>query len=51
MVDVEEQKRSLDDPFARLEKDEHDKVKASEQHQIISKLYYLSQRDWSDPYS
>jgi coiled-coil domain-containing protein 130 len=50
-VDAEEQKRLLEDPFARLEKDEDDKVKASEQHQIISKLYHLSQRDWSDPYS
>jgi hypothetical protein len=50
-VDAEEKKRSLDDPFARLEQDEDDKVKASEQHQIISKLYDLSQRDWSDPYS
>ena len=50
-VDAEEQKRLLEDPFARLEKDEDDKVKASEQHQIISKLYDLSQRDWSDPYT
>lgn len=51
MVDVEEQKRLLEDPFARLEKDEDDKVKASEQHQIISKLYDLSHRQWSDPYT
>jgi coiled-coil domain-containing protein 130 len=51
MVDVEEQRKLLEDPFARLEKDEDDKVKASEQHQIISKLYGLSHRQWSDPYT
>lgn len=49
-IDVEEKKK-LDDPFARLEKDEEDKVKASEQHQIISKLYDMSHRQWSDPWS
>jgi coiled-coil domain-containing protein 130 len=49
-IDVEERKK-LDDPFARLEKDEEDKVKASEQHQIISKLYDMSHRQWSDPWS
>jgi coiled-coil domain-containing protein 130 len=46
---VEEQK-ALEDPFAKLEKDEEDKVKASEQHQIISKLYDLSDRQWADPW-
>ena len=50
-VDVEEQKRLLEDPFARLEKVEDDKMKASEQHQIISKLYDISHRQWSDPYT
>lgn len=40
-----------ENPFARLEKDEEDKVKASEQHQIISKLYDISERQWSDPWS
>jgi len=41
----------MDDPFSKLEKDEEDKLKASEQHQIISKLYDVSQRQWSDPWS
>ena len=41
----------MDDPFFRLEKDEEDKVKASEQHQIISKLYEKSHRQWSDPWT
>ena len=50
-VDVEEQKRLLEDPFAQLEKVEDDKGKASEQHQIISKLYDISHRQWSDPYT
>jgi coiled-coil domain-containing protein 130 len=40
-----------EDPFARLEKDEEDKVKASEQHQILNKLYDLSERQWSDPWT
>jgi len=46
---VEEQK-ALEDPFARLEKDEEDKVKASEQHQVLNKLYDLSERQWADPW-
>ena len=50
MIDVVEKKK-MDDPFFRLEKDEEDKLKASEQHQIISKLYDISQRQWSDPWS
>lgn len=50
MVDVQE-KEKLEDPFARLEKEEQDKVKASEQHQTISKLYDLSHRQWSDPWT
>ena len=50
VVDVTEQQR-LEDPFARLEKEEEDIAKASEQHQIISKLYDLSHRQWSDPWS
>jgi coiled-coil domain-containing protein 130 len=41
----------MDDPFYRLEKDEEDKVKASEQHQVISKLYDMSHRQWSDPWT
>lgn len=45
------EKKKLDDPFSKLEKDEEDKLKASEQHQIISKLYDISQRQWSDPWS
>jgi coiled-coil domain-containing protein 130 len=45
------QKKKMDDPFFKLEKDEEDKVKASEQHQIISKLYDVSQRQWSDPWT
>jgi len=49
-VDVVEKKK-MDDPFFKLEKDEEDKLKASEQHEIISKLYDLSQRQWSDPWS
>ena len=49
-VDVVEKKK-MDDPFFKLEKDEEDKLKASEQHEVISKLYDLSQRQWSDPWS
>jgi coiled-coil domain-containing protein 130 len=49
-IDASEQKK-MDDPFYRLEKDEEDKVKASEQHQVISKLYDMSQRQWSDPWA
>ena len=44
------EEKALDDPFYKLEKDEEDKVKASEQHQIISELYDLSERQWSDPW-
>lgn len=50
MIDASEEKK-MDDPFSRLEKDEEDKVKASEQHQVISKLYDISQRRWSDPWA
>jgi coiled-coil domain-containing protein 130 len=46
-IDVEETK-NMEDPFYRLEKDEEDKSKASEQHQMINKLYDKSQRQWSD---
>ena len=49
-VDVLEKKK-MDDPFFKLEKDEEDKLKASEQHQIISKLYEISHRQWSDPWT
>jgi coiled-coil domain-containing protein 130 len=41
----------MDDPFTRLEKDEEDKTKASEQHKLISNLYEISHRQWSDPWT
>jgi coiled-coil domain-containing protein 130 len=50
MVDVKE-KEKMEDPFYKLEKDEEDKVKASEQHQIINNLYDKSKRQWSDPWT
>jgi hypothetical protein len=49
-VDVEEEKK-LEDPFYKLEKGEEDKLKASEQHQQIMKLYDKSERNWSDPWT
>jgi len=50
LKDVAETKK-MEDPFYRLEKDEEDKLKASEQHQIISSLYDKSKRQWSDTWS
>lgn len=50
ILDVVETKK-MEDPFYRLEKDEEDKLKASEQHQIISSLYDKSKRQWSDTWS
>ena len=44
-------KELLDDPFFKLEKEEEDKSKASEQHQQISQLYSLASRQWSDPWT
>lgn len=49
-VDVQE-KKNMDDPFFKLEKDEEDKTRASGQHKVISELYDLSHRQWSDPWS
>ena len=43
-------KELQDDPFFKLEKEEEDKSKASEQHQQISQLYSLASRQWSDPW-
>src|ERR1700737_1581742 len=50
IIDVLETKK-MEDPFYRLEKDEEDKLKASEQQEIIKDLYQKSDKQWSDPWT